>query len=332
VSGTREPQAPDRNLALELVRATEAAALAAGRWMGRMEKEAGDQAAVDAMRLVLSSVEMDGVVVIGEGEKDEAPMLYNGERVGNGTGSEVDVAVDPVEGTRLLAEGRPGAIATIGAAPRGTMLDPGPSLYMDKWVVGDDARGAVDIDAPVAENLRRIAKAKGKEVADLTVISLDRPRHEQLFADIRAAGARLRLIMDGDVSGALLAMSPFRPVDVCVGIGGSPEGVLTACAARALCGDMTCRLHPRSHEERGRAVDAGFDLDEILTTERLVASDDTYFACTGITEGDLVEGVEYRAHGANTDSLAMRGKTGTLREIRARHTFDKLKVISSLDF
>ncbi|MGI8575698.1 MAG: class II fructose-bisphosphatase [Egibacteraceae bacterium] len=327
-----QAQPPDRNLALELVRATEAAALAAGRWMGRNEKESGDQAAVDAMRLLLSSVDMDGVVVIGEGEKDEAPMLFNGEEVGTGEPPEVDIAVDPIDGTRLLAQGRPGSLSVIAVAPRGTMFDPGPMVYMDKWVVGADATGVIEIDAPVEENLGRIARAKEKDVDDLTVIMLDRPRHEELFKAVRATGARLRLIMDGDVAASLLAALPDRPVDALIGIGGTPEGVITACAMQALGGEMHGRLWARDEDDERRAEEQGYDLTEPLTTQRLVDSSDTFFVCTGITPGDLVDGVEYRHAGATTDSLVMRGKSGTVRQIRARHTFDKLMEYSSIDF
>ena len=329
---TRNPQPPDRNLALELVRATEAAALAAGRWMGRDDKDSGDQAAVDAMRVVLSTVEMEGVVVIGEGEKDEAPMLYNGEHVGTGNPPAVDVAVDPIDGTRLLAQGRPGSLAVIAIAPRGAMFNPGPMVYMSKWVVGEDAVGAVDIDASISENLRRIASAKGKDLEDLTVIMLDRPRHEEMFAEVRSTGARLRLIMDGDVAGSLLAALPDRGVDVLLGIGGTPEGVATACAVHALGGEMIGRLWARSEEEAGEARNMGYDLDEALTTNRLVSSDDTFFICTGITPGDLVDGVTYTSRGAATESLVMRGKSGTIRWISARHTWDKLKGYASIDF
>jgi fructose-1,6-bisphosphatase II len=328
----RQGQQPERNLALELVRATEAAAMAAGRWMGRNQKESGDGAAVDAMRLMLSSVQMDGLVVIGEGEKDEAPMLFNGEHVGSGEAPEMDIAVDPIDGTRLLAEGRPGSLAVIAAAPRGTMLDPGPMLYMMKWMIGEDAVGAVDVDAPIADNLAKIAQAKGKDVEDLVVVMLDRPRHEEMMREVRATGARLRLIMDGDVAAGLLAMLPDRPVDVCFGIGGTPEGVITACAARALGGEQLGRLWARNDGEVTAAQEQGFDLDEILTTDRLVSSPDTFFVCTGITPGDLVAGVDYSRRGATTESLVMRGKSGTIRYIKARHTFDKLMEYSSIDF
>jgi fructose-1,6-bisphosphatase II len=315
---------PDRELALELVRATEVAALAAGRWMGNANKEAGDQAAVDGMRRMLNEVAMDGVVVIGEGEKDEAPMLFNGERVGSGSPPEVDLAVDPIDGTRLLAEGRPGAIAMIAVAPRGTMFDPGPCVYMMKWVVGAEAVGAVDIDASVADNLSAIAEAKETQVSNLTVIMLDRPRHEQMAAEVREAGARLRFIMDGDVGASLLAMSPDRPFDVLVGIGGTPEGVATACAVKALRGEMVGRLWPRDDAERQAAIDASYDVDKVLTTDDLVSSDNTFFVCTGVTPGELCDGVTYSRDGATTESLVMRGRSGTVRHVHARHRAEKL--------
>jgi fructose-1,6-bisphosphatase II len=320
---------PDRNLAMELVRATEAAAIAAGRWMGRNMKEAGDQAAVDAMRKLLTTVDMDGVVVIGEGEKDEAPMLFNGERVGSGQGPETDIAVDPIDGTRLLAEGRPGSLAVLAMSPRGTMFNPGPMVYMNKWVVGADAVGVVDIDAPVADNLRRIAKAKEKGISDLTVIMLDRERHAEMAQAVRDAGARLRLIMDGDVAGGLLAALPDRAIDLCVGIGGTPEGVITACALRALGGEMLGRLWARGDEEAAAAREQGYDLDEVLTTERMVSSPDTFFVCTGVTSGDLVDGVIYTGSGVVTDSISMRGKSGTVRSIKARHTMRKLQELGA---
>ncbi len=325
-------QQPDRNLALELVRATEAAALAAGRWMGRNQKEAGDQAAVDAMRLVLNTVEMDGVVVIGEGEKDEAPMLFNGESVGTGRPPQIDIAVDPIDGTRLLAQGRPGSLAVIAAAPRGTMLDPGPMVYMEKWVVGGDAVGVIDIDAPVDRNLEAVAKAKGKDVNDLTIMMLDRERHEEMAQQVRETGARLRLLMDGDVAGSLLALLPEKNVDVLLGIGGTPEGVISACAVQAIGGEMIGRLWARNAQEAAEARSQGYDLDEPLTTSRLVSSSDTFFVCTGVTDGALVEGVVYTAGGATTESLVTRGKSGTIRTINARHTFDKLMEYSSIDF
>jgi fructose-1,6-bisphosphatase II len=332
MSDARHPQAPDRNLALELVRATEAASLAAGRWMGLNRKNDGDGAAVDAMRLVLNTVEMDGVVVIGEGEKDEAPMLFNGEKIGSGNPPQVDIAVDPIDGTRLLAQGRSGALSVIAMAPRGTMFNPGPMVYMNKWIVGPDAVGSIDVDASVEDNLRSIAGAKGKKVRDLVCVMLDRERHEDMMAAVRDTGARLRLIMDGDVAAGLLALLPEKPVDVLLGIGGTPEGVTTACAAQALGGEMQGRLWARSGDERAKAEAMGFDIDEALTTDRLVSSSDTFFVCTGITSGDLVDGVDYRTGSALTESLVMRGKSGTVRYIRARHNLDKVMEYSSIDF
>ena len=328
----RTHQRPDRNLAMELVRGTEAAALAAGRWMGRNQKESGDQAAVDAMRMMLGSVEMDGTVIIGEGEKDEAPMLYNGERVGTGNPPAVDIAVDPIDGTRLLAQGRPGSIAVIAVSPAGTMYDPGPMVYMNKWVVGADARGTVDLEAPLARNLEAIAKAKGKRVTDLTVIMLDRDRHQDFMRQVRETGARLRLIMDGDVAASMLALLPEKDIDVLIGIGGTPEGVVTACAVKCLGGEMLGKLWPRDDTEITKANELGYDLEEILTTDRLVSSEDTFFVCTGITPGDLVDGVVYTGRGAVTESLVMRGKSGTVRWVKARHTFDKLMEYSAIDF
>ena len=324
---------PDRNLAIEIVRTTEAAGLAAARWQGRGDKEAGDQAAVDAMRKMLSSVEMDGTVIIGEGEKDEAPMLYNGERVGSGSAPEVDIAVDPVDGTRLLAEGRPGSLAVIAAAPQGTMFDPGPCVYMEKLCVDAEAADVVDLDAPLSENLANIAKAKSREVRDLTVIMLDRDRHEEAKREIREAGARLQLITDGDVAAAILAAWDERPsVDILYGIGGTPEGVTAACAVKALGGELLGRLWPRNDEERAKAVDAGYDLEAQLTVDELVNSEDCFFACTGITPGQLVEGVTFDGLGAVTESLVMRGKSGTVRAIRARHRFEKLREYASVDY
>lgn len=323
---------PQRNLALELIRATEAASLAAARWMGRGNKNAGDGAAVDAMRLLLNTIEMDGVIVIGEGEKDEAPMLYNGERVGTGAAPTVDIAVDPVEGTRLLALGRPDSIAVVALAPRGTMYDPGPVFYMNKIAVGREAADAIDLDAPVADNLAAIGRATGKNVADLTVVVLDRPRHERLIADIRAAGARAKLITDGDVAAALQAALPETGVDVLMGIGGTPEGVITACALKCLGGAIQGRLAPQKPDELDRARDAGLDLDRILTTDDLVGSDDVFFAATGITDGTFLTGVHYFSGGATTDSIVMRGRTGTLRRIQGTHRFEKLSAISAIPY
>lgn len=320
-----DTSSPDRNLAMELVRTTEAAAMAAARWQGRGQKEPGDQAAVDAMRTMLSTVEVDGLVVIGEGEKDEAPMLFNGEQVGTGHPPAVDIAVDPVEGTRLLAEGRPGSLAVIAAAPRGTMFDPGPCVYMEKMVVGPEARGMIDLDAPLARNLDRIARATGKQVEELTVVMLERPRHEQAKQAVRDAGARLQLIRDGDVAAGVLAAWVERPgVDLLYGIGGTPEGVIKACAVKALGGEMLGRLWPRDDSERRAALDQGFDLDQVLTTDDLVGGSDAFFACTGITPGQLVSGVQYEKHGVITESLVMRSKSGTVRMIKARHRHSKV--------
>jgi fructose-1,6-bisphosphatase II len=327
------PEKPDRNLAIEIVRVTEAAALAAARWQGRGAKEDGDQAAVDAMRQVLDTVEMDGTVVIGEGEKDEAPMLFNGESVGTGAMPKVDIAVDPIDGTRLLAEGRPGSLAVLAAAPDGTMFDPGPCVYMEKIVVGTEAKGKVDLDAPLKENLASIAKALGKEVRDLSVMMLDRDRHEDAKREVREAGARLQLITDGDVAGAILAAWEDRPeVDVMFGIGGTPEGVLAACAVKALDGEHLGRLWARNDEERGRAIDAGYDLDQVLTADDLVKGEDAFFACTGITSSQLLRGVDFHSNGATTQSLVMRSKSGTVRFIEARHRFSKLRKYASIQY
>ena len=324
--------APDRNLALELARVTEAAALAAARWMGRGNKEAGDQAAVDAMRLMLRTVDCDGIVVIGEGEKDEAPMLFNGEQVGTGSGPQVDVAVDPVDGTRLLALGRPNALAVVGVADRGSMFDPGPVFYMDKIAVGPDAAGVIDITASVEVNLRAIAQAKRKDLDDLTVVVLDRPRHAQLIADIRHTGARIRLISDGDVAGAIMAAVENTGVDALMGIGGTPEGVISACALKCLGGSIQGRLWPRDEAEAKAAIAAGYDLSRVLTTDDLVASDNAFFAATGITDGELLKGVRYHGTGATTQSVVMRSRSGTVRTIDARHRWDKLMEISQVAY
>lgn len=321
-----------RNLALDLVRVTEAAAMAAGRYMGRGDKEAGDQAAVDAMRLMLSTIDIDGVVVIGEGEKDEAPMLYNGERIGTGQGPQVDVAVDPIDGTRLLALGRANAISTVAVAARGSMFDPGPIVYMHKIAVGPVARGCIDLDAPIADNLRAVARAKGDDVDDLTVVILDRPRHADLIREVRKAGARIRLITDGDVAGALMTAWPESGIDMLVGIGGTPEGVLAACALKCVDGEIQGRLYPRDQAEAARARELGYDLDRILTTEDLVNSEDVFFAVTGITDGELVDGVKYSKEGARTHSLVMRARSGTVREIRASHRWEKLMRFSDIEY
>ncbi len=327
-----ERQAPDRNLALDLVRTTEAAALAAGRWMGRGDKNAADQAAVDAMRLVLNTVTMDGIVVIGEGEKDEAPMLYNGEEIGDGNSPQVDIAVDPIDGTTLTSLGRPGAIAVIAVAERGSMFNPGPCVYMEKIAVGPEAADVIDLDASVTVNLEAVAKAKGEDVDDVTVVILDRDRHAEIIAECREAGARIRLIPDGDVAGAIQAAWPSSGADVLIGIGGTPEGVIAAAALKALGGGLQARLWPRNDTERKAALDAGYDLDRVLSLDDLVSGEDSFFACTGITGGDLVKGVDYWGDGARTYSLVMRSKSGTIRKIEATHTWHKLMQYSALDF
>lgn len=326
-------ETPNRNLALELVRVTEAAALAAGHWMGRGQKEAGDGAAVEAMRLILSTVDMDGVVVIGEGAKDDAPMLYDGEKIGNSFGPSVDVAVDPIEGTSLLAYGRPDAISVVAIAPRGTMWSPGPAYYMNKLVVGREARAALHsglLAAPVSETLSVIAASLKKPIGDLTIFVLDKPRHQKLITDIREVGARVLLRTDGDVAGALMAAMPNSGVDVLMGIGGTPEGVIAACAIRALGGAMLGQLAPQKENERTVVEEAGLNLDSVLTELDLVQSDDVFFAATGITDGVLMPGVHYRGDGASTVSIVMRGKTGTVRKIHADHRLDKLREISSV--
>jgi fructose-1,6-bisphosphatase II len=322
---------PSRNLALDLVRVTEAAVLAAGRLMGRGDKEAGDQAAVDAMRLVLNTIEIDGVVVIGEGEKDEAPMLYNGEKLGAG-GPEVDIAVDPVEGTRLLAMGRANSVSTVALAERHTMFNPGPIVYMDKLAVGPEAKGHIDIHAPIKDNLEAIARAKGADVDDLTVIILDRPRHEDLIRRVRQAGARIRLITDGDVAGAIMTARPGSGIDLLAGIGGTPEAVLAAAALKCMGGEIQGRLHSRNDAEAAAARAQGYDLNKILMTDDFISTDDVFFALTGITDGELVEGVKYFGGGARTHSLVMRGKTGTVREIIATHRWEKLMSVSQIRY
>jgi fructose-1,6-bisphosphatase II len=321
-------QPPDRNLALELARVTEAAAMAAGRWQGRGDKHAVDQAAVDAMRSVLATIDMDGIVVIGEGEKDEAPMLYNGERIGNGRPPKVDVAVDPVDGTSLTADGGPAALAVLALATRGSMYAPGRLVYMDKIAVGEDAAGSIDLDAPIDANLRAIAAAKGKDVDDLTAIILDRPRNAAHIEAVRRAGARIRLIRDGDVSAAIATAIPGSGIDVLLGIGGSPEAVTAACALACVEGEMQCRLWPRDDAERRYAAEAGLDVDAVLGLRDLVDSDDVFFAATGITDGELLDGVRYVPDGAWTHTLVMRSKTGTVRFIEASHRFDRLSRIT----
>ena len=323
---------PTRNLALDLVRVTEAAALAAARHMGRGDKVKGDQAAVDAMRLVLNSIDMAGVIVIGEGEKDEAPMLYNGEQLGTGRGPQVDIAVDPIEGTRLLALGRSNSIATVALSERGSMFNPGPIVYMAKIAVGPQARGHIDLDAPVADNLAAVARAKGAGVDDLTVVILDRPRHEQLIAEVRQAGARIRLITDGDVAGALMTSWPESGIDMLVGVGGTPEGVLAASALICMGGEIQGRLHPRSPQEAEAARAQGYDLDKVLHTADLVSGEDVFFAATGITDGELLNGVKYTGNGASTSSLVMRSLTGTVRKIIATHRWDRLMPHSEIPY
>jgi fructose-1,6-bisphosphatase II len=317
--------APDRNLALELVRVTEAAALASSAWVGRGQKESADQAAVDAMRVMLDTVEMNGVVVIGEGEKDEAPMLFNGEHVGNGHGPEVDVAVDPLEGTRLTALGMPNAIAVIAVAERGTMFDPGAAFYMDKIAVGPEAADAIDLGASPTENVRRVAEAKGMRPTDVTVVVLERDRHDDLIAELRDAGARVNLIRDGDVAPSIAAAQAFTGVDMLMGIGGTPEGVISAAAIKCLGGALQGRLWPRDDEERQALVDAGYDVDRILTHDDLVTGDDVFVAATGVTSGALLRGVRLSGAGAETESIVMRSRSGTVRRIAAYHPSEKTR-------
>jgi fructose-1,6-bisphosphatase II len=323
---------PTRNMALELVRVTEAAALSAGRYMGRGDKNAADHAAVEAMRLVLNTIYMNAVVVIGEGEKDHAPMLYNAEHVGNGKGIEMDLAVDPIDGTRPLSNGTWNAISIVALAPRGTMFDPGPFLYMDKIAVGPQCKGKVDIEAPVEDNLKAIAKATEKSVEDVTIVILDRPRHEQLIADVRRAGARIRLIPDGDVAGALMTSWPDSGIDALMGIGGTPEGVLSACALRAMGGEIQGKLYARNERELRRGEEKGYDFHKVLTMADLVSSEDVFFAATGITDGEFLDGVKYFGTGARTDSLVVRGLTGTVRQIVATHRWDKLNRFSAIKY
>ncbi|MBP7929640.1 MAG: class II fructose-bisphosphatase [Acidimicrobiia bacterium] len=314
---------PDRNLALELVRVTEAAATAASRWLGRGDKEAADQAAVDAMRAMLSTVSMDGIVVIGEGEKDEAPMLFNGEHIGDGSGPAVDIAVDPIDGTTLTSLGRPGAIAVISMSDRGTMFNPGPCVYMEKIAVGPDAADAISLEKSVTQNIFDVSEALGKEPSELTVVVLDRPRHQAIVDECRAAGARIRLIPDGDVAGAIAVARPESGADMLLGIGGTPEGVIAAAALKCLGGNLIGRLWPRNDDERQAAIDAGYDLDEVLTINRLV-SGDTFFAATGVSDGELFKGVRFTGQGAVTHSLVMRSKSRTVRSVEAEHHWDKL--------
>ena len=325
-------QKPTRNLALELVRVTEAAALSAGRLMGRGQKEVADKAAVDAMRLVLNSIDMDALIVIGEGEKDEAPMLFNGEKVGTGEPPLVDLAVDPIDGTRPLANGFLNSIATVAIAPRGTMFDPGPFVYMNKIAVGPRAKGLIDIEAPLRDNLENIALSENKSINDLTVVMLQRPRHDELIREVREIGARIRLIPDGDVAGALMTCLPESGIDALLGIGGTPEGILAACAIRAMGGELQGKLYIRNEKEKKLGLKMGYSLDKVITMDDMVSSDDVFFAATGITDGELLGGVRYTGHGAETESLVIRGRTGTVRWIKAKHNFDKLNPISEIEY
>jgi fructose-1,6-bisphosphatase II len=329
MSAPGDPTRPDRNLALELVRVTEAAALAAARLVGRGDKEAADQAAVDAMRHVLESVSMDGTVVIGEGEKDEAPMLFNGEEIGDGSPPRVDVAVDPLEGTRLTANGEPSALAVIALSERGTMFDPGPCVYMEKIAGADEIAGCLSLDDPLPEVLRRVAERRGRDIGDIMVVMLDRERHQEAVGQIRAAGARIRFIKDGDVSAALLAVSPDSPVDLLWGIGGTPEGVISAAAIKCTGGRLLGRLWPRDDGERRAAVEAGYDLARVLDENDLVAGEDVFFSATGVTDGDVLQGVRYQgARGATTESIVMRSRSGTVRRVSARHDRAKLRAVT----
>jgi fructose-1,6-bisphosphatase II len=323
---------PERNMALELVRATEAAAMAAGRWMGRGEKNASDKAAVDGMRFMLNTIEMNGTIVIGEGEKDEAPMLYNGEKLVTGNPPEVDIAVDPIDGTRLLSLGRPNAVSVVALSERNTMYDPKHIFYMNKIAVGPEAAGVIDIEAPVSDNLEKVAKVLGKSVEDVTVVLLDRPRHEQLIAEIRQCGARIRLISDGDIAGALMTCKSGSGIDMLIGIGGSPEAVVSACALKCVGGCMQCKLWPRNSEEAAKCRELGMDINSILGLDDLVASDNVFFAATGITDGEMLKGVRYEGDRIVTNSIVMRSKSGTIRYIDAIHSLRKLDMISNIDY
>ncbi len=323
---------PDRNLGMELVRATEAGALAAARWMGRGDKISADQAAVDGLRTALATIEMDGVVVIGEGEKDEAPMLYIGEEVGKGKEPRVDIAVDPVEGTSLLSNGMPNALSVAALSERGTMHFPAKIAYMEKLATGPEAADAIDIERPLTENLERVAKAKGMGVRDLTVVVLDRPRHADIVDEIRRAGARIKFITDGDVAGALMASMPDTGIDLLVGIGGATEGTVSACALKCIGGNLQCRIWPRNDEERQIVHEMNLDTTKVYGLHDLVSSNNVFFAATGITDGELLRGVHYSAHGATTESLVMRSKSGTVRRIDATHRLDKLAAFSATRF
>lgn len=323
---------PDRNLALDLLRVTEAAAMAAGRWVGRKDKNGADAAAVAAMRAMMVTVAMDGIVVIGEGEKDDAPMLYNGEAVGTGDGTPTDVAVDPVDGTTLTSKGMANAVSVMAVAERGAMYDPSAVFYMDKLVASAEAAGVVDLRQSPEENITALARAKGVATEDITVCMLDRPRHDELSQQVISTGARIKFITDGDVAAAVLAATPDTGVDLLLGIGGTPEGVITACAVRCLGGVLQGRLHPRSDEEQRRAEEAELDLEAILTTEDLVSGDDAFFVMTGITDGELLHGVRYRGDRAETDSLVMRARSGTVRQVHSNHRLDRLDRYSTVDY
>jgi fructose-1,6-bisphosphatase II len=323
---------PDRNLALELVRVTEAAAMAASRWVGKGNKNRADGAAVRAMRQLITTVSMSGTVVIGEGEKDDAPMLFNGEHVGDGAGPECDVAVDPIDGTTLTAKGMPNAVSVLAVAERGSMYDPSAVFYMEKLVTGPEAADVVDLDAPVAENIRRVAKAKNESPEDVTVMILDRPRHERIVHEIRQTGARIKFISDGDVAGAIIAARPHTGVDLLLGTGGTPEGIIAACAIKCMGGVIQGRLAPRDEAERRKALDAGHDLDRILSTDDLVTGENAFFVATGITDGELLRGVRYAAGEVRTHSIVMRSKSGTIRLIESHHQMAKLRAYSSIDF
>ncbi len=324
--------APDRNLAMELVRVTEAAAMAAARWVGRGDKNGADGAAVNAMRQLINTVSMNGVVVIGEGEKDHAPMLFNGEQVGDGGGPECDVAVDPIDGTRLTALGMPDAVSVIAVSERGSMYDPSAVFYMEKLVTGPEAADVVDIEAPVAANIAAVAKAKHCSPSDVTVVVLDRPRHERLVKEIRESGARIKFITDGDVAGAIMAARGGTGIDLMLGIGGTPEGIIAACALKCLGGVIQGKLWPLDDAERQKAIAAGHDLGQVLTTDDLVTGDDVFFVATGITDGELMQGIRYRAGGATTHSLVMRSRSGTIRSIVSEHKLQKLKSYASINF
>jgi fructose-1,6-bisphosphatase II len=332
MTGSSANVRPDRNLALELVRVTEAAALAAARLVGRGDKEAADQAAVDAMRNVLDTVSMDGMVVIGEGEKDEAPMLFNGEQIGDGSPPQVDIAVDPLEGTRLTALGMPSALAVIALAERGTMFDPGPVFYMEKIAGGPQIADLLDLDRPLPETLKLIAERKGTDVGDVMVVMLDRERHHDAIAEVREAGARIRLILDGDVSAALLAVSENNAVDLLWGIGGTPEGVISAAAIKCIGGQLLGRLWPRNDGERAAAIEAGYDLTRVLNCDDLVSGEDVFFSATGVTDGDVLQGVRYEGSSATTESLVMRARSGTVRRISARHDRAKLRSLTGVRY